>query len=81
LDLDADDEVASFVWLLALGHAQVGVAVSVGWWCGAARANADLLAVNGFHGPGPASQGFFQCDFDVVDDVVAFAFIQRVFFL
>jgi hypothetical protein len=46
-DLDADDEVASFVWLLALGHAEVGVAVSEGWWCGTARADPDLLAVDG----------------------------------
>jgi hypothetical protein len=50
LDLDTDDEVASFVWLLALGHAEVGVSVSEGWWCGPAGADADLLAVDGLYG-------------------------------
>jgi hypothetical protein len=49
-DLDADDEVATFVWLLALGHAEVGVAVSEGWWCRTARADPDLLAVDGLDG-------------------------------
>lgn len=81
LNLDADDKVASFVRLLALGHAQVGVAVFVGGRCRTARADADLLAVDGLYGSGPAGQGFFQCDVDVVDDVVAFALVQGVIFL
>lgn len=81
LDLDADNEVASFVWFLALGHAQVGVAVFVSWRCGTAGADANLLAIDCLDGSGPAGQGFFQCDVDVVDDVVAFALVQGVFFL
>jgi hypothetical protein len=81
LNLDTDDEVAPFVWLLALWHAQVGVAVSEGGWCGAARADADLLAVDGLYGSRPTGQGLFQCDLDVVDDVVAFAFVEWMFFL
>jgi hypothetical protein len=54
VDLDANDEVASFVWLLALGHAEVGVTISEGWWCGTAGTDADLFAVDGFYGSCPA---------------------------
>jgi hypothetical protein len=81
LYLDTDDKIASFVGLLALGHTQVGVAISEGWWCGTARADTDLLAIDGLDGSRPAGQGLLQCDLDVVDDVVAFAFVERMFFL
>jgi len=75
LDFDTNDEIASFIWLLALGHAQVGVAIFVCWWCRAARADTNLLAIDGLDSSGPASEGLFQCDVDVVNEVVAFTLV------
>jgi hypothetical protein len=44
-------------------------------------ADADLLAVDGSYGPLPAGEGFFEADFDLVPDVVAVAFEERMIFL
>lgn len=75
LDFDTNNEIASFVWLLTLGHTQVGVAIFVCWWCRAARADTNLLAIDGLDSSGPASECLFQSDLDVVDEVVAFALV------
>lgn len=75
LDLDTNDEIASFIWLLTLGHTQVGVAIFVCWWCRAARADTNLLAIDGLDSSGPASECLFQSDLDVVDEVVTFALV------
>jgi hypothetical protein len=71
LDFDADNEVTAFSRLLALRHTEVRVTFCPRRTCGPATANAQLFAVNCLNCPSPASEGFFEVEFNRALDVVA----------
>lgn len=81
LDLDAYNEVATLSGLLALWHAEIGVSFCPCWPCGTAAANAKLFAVDSLYCAAPASESFFEVEFDGALDVVAFAGEEGVWFL
>ena len=81
LDLHTNDKVTALCRLLALGHAEVGIALCPGRSRGPAAAYAELFVVDCLHGAAPAGEGFFEVEFDGALDVVAFAGEERVWFL
>jgi hypothetical protein len=81
LDLDSNDKVAALCGLLALGHAQVGVALCPCRSRGPATSYAELFTVDCLNSAPPAGKRFFEVEFDGALDVVAFACEERVWFL
>lgn len=75
LDLDAYDEVAALAGLLALRHAQAGVAIRVLWRRGTRRLDRDVLAVDGLDRSGPAGEGLLEVDLHDVLEIVALALV------
>ena len=81
LDLHGDDEVASFVWLLALRHSQPRETFRPCRLRRARPVDLDLLAIDGLDRSRPAGECFFEVDVYGVGQVIAFTFEERVIFL
>lgn len=78
LDIDVDDEVASFAGIPREHHAQAGVSLFVarlGW---ARFGNANRFSIDGSNDSLPPGQGFFQCEFNCRDQAVPGALEDRV---
>ena len=81
LDFNTDDEVATFIWLFALWHTQVGVTFCPGRSCRPSTSYAELFAINCLNSTTPASERFFEVEFDNALDVVTFSSEEGMRFL
>ena len=64
LNVDFDDEIASFLRSFAFGHTHVGKALFEARRSGSRSRNGQLSTFDSRHGSSPASERFFKVDID-----------------